>query len=229
MCLSYLEYQRSGASGLEFYLFLHKELISNLSSCAPALGTRNVCSGILIVMYGHEPMREHMRPTWCSKLQTKKVWGFKILNSIKKTEEPRQSVKKLELGRWLSAESACLTSIRTGVQILRSHRNPDIVACVYHPGTRWEAETEEFPQFLGPMTLIYTVANSKGLLSKEEIKDWHSNFDLYTWPMPVAHIQTHEHTHPHTHITHSAEGGGRKVEREGGGEREREREHKTGN
>lgn len=54
MYLSYLEYQLSGASGLEFSLFLHKELISNLSSQDPALGTRNVCSGILIVMYGHQ-------------------------------------------------------------------------------------------------------------------------------------------------------------------------------
>lgn len=55
MYLSYLEYQLSGGLGLGILsLSLHKELISNLSSQDPALGTRNVCSGILIVMYEHQ-------------------------------------------------------------------------------------------------------------------------------------------------------------------------------
>lgn len=72
--------------------------------------------------------------------------------------------------------------------------------------TRWDVETREFPEAHGPVNLVYTAGDSRGLCQSKvnsECQQSRESSDLHMGNLAhITHVPTGTHTHMHMPLTH---------------------------
>lgn len=99
----------------------------------------------------------------------------------------------------------CHASLRTGVQILRTHKIPDTVAYLSIPSAplstrQWKVDPGQLSEVCKAASLAYSSKSEKAFL-KQGIR-WGSNTEIILWPPHACHSTwTNAFTHTNTRIT----------------------------